>query len=171
MLLSVIFSNDSSLFLKFIERGVYQGLATAKEDAGRCIICLLGSQTQLSLLKLLFHYLLKGQWGHKPMFKDKILLSRHIMVQGQVRIPWLYRDTRDQNPASPGRQRGPHFSRHCRAPCGICTADGRESLQTGSCFWVPSTLTALGLCHYKNQSFLEHHSCKINLDMQLLMAG
>lgn len=92
MLLSIVFSNDSSLLLKFIQRGVCRDLQRPREDAGRCIICLLGSWTQLSLLKLLFCYLLKGQWGHKPMFKDKRLLSMHLMVQGHVQIPGLYGD-------------------------------------------------------------------------------
>lgn len=72
--------------------GFTRDLQRPKEDVGRCIICLLGSWTQLSLLKLLFLYLLKGQWGHKSMFKDKRLLSRYVMVQGHVQIPGPYRD-------------------------------------------------------------------------------
>lgn len=91
MLLSIVFSDDSSLLLKFIQRGGYQGRAMAQGGCWEMHHLLAGELDPTYFFKLLFCCLLKGQWGQKLMLKDKRLLSMHVMVQGHIQIPELYR--------------------------------------------------------------------------------
>lgn len=103
----------------------------------------------LSLLKLLFHYLLKTMGSQTHVQRQEIA---HQCIQGHVWIPGLYGDAqpgllycwKGRVWASPLHLSS---SKHHGTLCGICIADGQKSLLTGSFSWVPSTLTALGLCH------------------------
>lgn len=63
MLLSIVFSNDSSLLLKFIQSGVYQGLATAQGGCWKMHHLLAGELDSTFSFEVAFPLFIKRTMG------------------------------------------------------------------------------------------------------------